>query len=101
MKLNSALVEKTLSQFDAQVIPDTHPAVPQLTSMFGEHTYFLDGNGLNIVEPTDSQGEGVPTGQVVKIASWMDNERTSLAPHEPEPTDVVIVLQVDPSDGSA
>ena len=30
MKLNSAQVEQTLRQFEAQVIPDDHPVVPKL-----------------------------------------------------------------------
>jgi hypothetical protein len=34
MKLTSAQVKKTLSQFDAQALPDNHPAVPQLTNLF-------------------------------------------------------------------
>ena len=50
MKLTSAQVERTLSQFETQAIPDDHPVVPQLNSLFGEHTFFLDSHGLNIVE---------------------------------------------------
>ena len=36
MKLTSAQVKKTLSQFDAQALPDNHPAVPELTNLFGD-----------------------------------------------------------------
>jgi len=92
MKLNSALVERTLDQFQAQAIPDNHPVVPQLNSLFGDHTFFLDGNGLSIVEPSGITDSGAQTAQVVKIAEWKDANRTSLVPHEPEPTEVVIVL---------
>jgi hypothetical protein len=35
MKLNSAQVEQTLSQFEAYVIPDDHPMVPKLNELFG------------------------------------------------------------------
>ena len=89
MKLNSTLVERTLSQFDAQAIPDDHPVVPQLNNLFGEHTFFVDNNGLNIVEP---EGEG-NEGHVVKIASWDESSPRTLAPHEPELTDVVIQFE--------
>ncbi len=51
MKLNSAQVEQTLSQFEAQVIPDDHPMVPKLNELFGDHTFFLSSEGLNVVEP--------------------------------------------------
>jgi hypothetical protein len=40
MKLNSTQVKQTLSQFDAQVLPDDHPAVTQLSDLFGDHTFF-------------------------------------------------------------
>ena len=58
MKLNSAQVERTLSQFQGEAIPDNHPAVPQLNNVFGEHTFFLDRNGLSIVEPASAAGGG-------------------------------------------
>lgn len=92
MKLNSALVERTLNQFDAQAIPENHPVVDQLNSLFGDHTFFLDGSGLNIVEPAGENETGAQTAQVVKLAEWKDANRSSLVPHEPEPTEVVVVL---------
>ncbi|HEX2215358.1 MAG TPA: hypothetical protein VHG27_01470 [Xanthobacteraceae bacterium] len=92
MKLTSAQVERTLSQFEAQAIPDNHPVVPQLNDMFGDHTFFLDGKGLHIVEPADAEAAGSQSAKVVSLADWNDANLTSLAPHEPEPTDVVIML---------
>lgn len=91
MRLTSTQVERTLRQFDAQPIPDNHPALAQLNRLFGDHTFFLDGNGLSIVEPADPQA-GVEAGKVVNLASWSDPNLTTLAPHEPEPTDVVVAL---------
>ena len=41
MKLTSMQVKETLSQFPCEVIPDNHPVVPELNSLFGEHTSFL------------------------------------------------------------
>jgi hypothetical protein len=92
MKLASMLVEKTLSQFDAKAIPDDHPIVPQLTKVFGDHTFFLDENGLNIVEPTEPTDEGAAAGMVMNVANWSDEDQTSLAPHRPDATDIVVVL---------
>jgi hypothetical protein len=57
MRLTPALVERTLRQYQAQALPDNHPAVPELNRLFGNHTFFLDDNGLNIVEPAE---EGDP-----------------------------------------
>jgi hypothetical protein len=95
MKLSSAMVQRCLSQYDAQAIPSTHPSVPELNALFGDHTFFLDRKGLNILEATDDAASdaGAGAAQVVNLASWSDESRTSLAPHEPEPTDVIVVLE--------
>ena len=89
MKLNSEQVEHTLTQFEAQVIPDDHPLVAELNELFGDHTFFLDGNGLNVVERNEKAGAGT----IVNLASWGDAQWTSLLPHEPEPTKVVVTLE--------
>jgi len=93
MKLSSAEVELTLTQFEAHVIRDDHPLVPKLSELFGDHTFFLNGDGLNVVELNESAHAGVPTGTVVNLASWRDAQLTSLTPHEPEPTKVVVILE--------
>ena len=95
MKLTSALVKRTEDQFEGQAVPEDHPAVPQLSKIFGEHTFFVDGEGLSIVEPVQTARDGSPSGQVVKLANWNDQTRTSLTPHAPEPTDIVIELEAD------
>jgi hypothetical protein len=93
MKLTSAEVKQALRQFSAQVIPEEHPMVPRLNEMFGEHTFFLDENGLNIVEPAvDAQPAATQTARVVNLANWSDANLTSLAPHEPEATEAVVEL---------
>jgi hypothetical protein len=92
MKLTSMQVERTLSQFQAQAIPDTHPVIPQLNDLFGDHTFFLDNNGLNIVEPAQEESKGTSQALVVNLANWSEANPTALEPHEPEATDVVVVL---------
>ncbi|MFB9269048.1 hypothetical protein ACFFWD_39060 [Bradyrhizobium erythrophlei] len=93
MKLNSAQVKQTMTQLDAQVLPDDHPAVAKLNSVFGEHTFFVDRNGLKVLEPADAPDVPGQTGEVVSLAEWSDPDLTSLRPHEPEPTGVLIVLE--------
>ena len=58
MKLTSAQIERTLSQFEAEAIPESHPVLPRLNELFGDHTFFIDSDGLNIVEPTDGSARG-------------------------------------------
>ena len=95
MKMNSTQIEQTLHQLDAEAIPAGHPMMPQLERIFGEHTYFLDGNGLNIVEPVETEKNTARRGVVVNIASWTDANAEALRPHEPESTDLVVDLEID------
>jgi hypothetical protein len=92
MKLTSAQVKETLSQFPCEVIPDSHPVVPQLNSLFGEHTFFVDEQGLNIVEPAEAEATAVQSAKVVNVANWSAANPNRLEPHGWEPTDVVVTL---------
>jgi hypothetical protein len=93
MKLTSAQTERTLSQFEAHPVPSSHPMVPELNEVFGDHTFFLDSKGLNIVEPIAAVPEaGAQAARVVNLANWSDATLTKLTPHEPEPTDAIIDL---------
>jgi hypothetical protein len=96
MRLTTPLIERTLSQFEAQAIPDNHPSMRELCRTFGDHTFFIDGEGLHIVEPTvETDDDGNASGQVVRVAIWQDADRTSLVAHPPEPTDVLVQLEGD------
>jgi hypothetical protein len=93
MKLTSEQVTRTTKQFEVQPLPDSHPAVPQLKELFGEHTFLLDSNGLNILEPDDAiPQELVQTARVINLANWSDATLTRLTPHEPEPTGEIVEL---------
>ena len=91
MKLTADQVEKALDKFDAQAIPENHPAVTELKGLFGEHTFFVDGQGLNIVEPVGAD-DGQEMGRVVILADWTDSTRTRLLPHEPQPREIEFAL---------
>jgi hypothetical protein len=94
MKLTSEQVARTNNQFEVQALPDSHPAIPQLKELFGEHTFLLDNNGLNILEPADARPQGhVQAARVVNLANWSDDTLTRLAPHEPEPTGDIVDLE--------
>jgi len=96
MRLSPTRVEQTLSQFEAQVIPDSHPLIPKFKDLWGDHTYFLAVNGLNIVEPLDPRAADVQAAMVVNLASWAADGGNSLAPHQPEATEIVV--EFDPED---
>jgi hypothetical protein len=92
VKLNAAQVEQTLTQFEAHVIPEGDPIVPRLNELFGDHTFFLDDKGLNVIEPKEHAHAGVSAGTVVNVASW-NAQLTRLAAHEPVPTEMVVILE--------
>lgn len=95
MKLDSTRIERILDQFDGQAIPDDHPLVPQLSGVFGDHTFFIGDEGLHVVDPVEAAEAEAQAGRVMKVASWSDAKRTSLTPHPAEPTDVVIDFASD------
>ena len=92
MKLNSAQVQRTLDQFEADVISDENPVIAKLNDLFGEHTFFLDQHGLNIVEPVKAADSAAECAKVVNLGSWTDDSRSTLKLHEPAATDVVVTL---------
>jgi len=89
MKLARPQVERVEERIECQAVPEDHAATPQLETVFGSHTFFLDSEGLSIVEPSPEDDH---LGSVVKLANWTDERRTTLAPHPPEPTEVVVEL---------
>ena len=91
MKMNSAQIKQTLHQIDAQAIPAGDPAMPQLERLFGGHTFFLDSEGLSIVEPVEAEQNDRQRAS----SSWTDAAKTSLEPHDPESTDLVVDLETD------
>lgn len=95
MKLNAAQIERTLAQLEAKAIPAGRPMMPQLERIFGDHTYFLDGNGLNIVEAVEADQADGRLGVVVNLASWTGADAASLEPHDPESTELVVDLEPD------
>jgi hypothetical protein len=94
MKLTSEQVARTVNQFEVHALPDSHPAIAQLNELFGEHTFLLDTNGLNILEPADANPRRrVQAARVINVANWSDGTLTRLAPHDPEPTGAIIELE--------
>ncbi len=73
MKLTSAQIERTLSQFEAQAIPESHPVLTRLNELFGDHTFFVDSDGLSIVEPID--GPAPRRTQAARVRECCELER--------------------------
>lgn len=99
MKLSAAQLSNVEAQLGATAVSDDHPIVPDLRNAFGDHTFFLDAAGLNIVEPNPSLGRS--SGKVVKLASWGNKGHTELLSHKPEVLTVTVDFQSNGSDPAA
>ena len=89
MKLRENQVEQVLDQLPAEVIPDDHPTVAQLETVFGPHTFFIGSEGLHVVERGGGDAGGEQATYLVKVAHWADDQKTSLIPQDAEVTDMV------------
>ena len=93
MKLTSAQIERTLSQFEAQAIPESHPVLTRLNELFWRSHFLRHSDGLSIVEPIDGPApRRTQAARVVNVANWSDESLANLAAHEPEPTDAIVEL---------
>jgi len=93
MKLTPAQIEQASKQFDAEPVSEESKLAPELHKVFGDHTFFLGSTGLHIVHAVEATEAAAPETRVVKLASWTDPKRTTLAPHDPEITETVVALE--------
>ena len=73
MKLSPLHTAQAARQLDSWVVPETHPANPSLCETFGDHTFFLDSEGLVIAEPSEAEN-AAELARVVKLAAWADED---------------------------
>src|SRR5690625_1319476 len=87
MKLTNTQNAATTESPGATPVPEYHPVMAQLRDAFGEHTFFLDHEGLSVFVDEDEVEDGfdLPEGEprLVMIAAWTDDGRSSLGPVEP------------------
>ena len=96
MKLNAAQLRSVEAQLGVDAISEGHPVSPDLKAAFGDHTYFLDTDGLNIIEQDPSPDSS--SGIVVRMASWSSDERKELVGHAPQALSLTVDLGKDEPD---
>ena len=95
MKLSEPQTQRVQEETGASVVPEDNPSMPALKQNFGDHTFFLDAEGLHIWETVaDELSEDAKLAEDaklvgVRIAAWTNDEKTSLVPHEPAPSQVL------------
>lgn len=95
MKLSSEQVKVVEERTGLQPIPEENPAMSQLKENFGDHTFYVDDNGLYVLETDGEAPDGENHATAVQVASWTDENRTALQAHEPQVTDAVFKLTRD------
>ena len=94
MKLTADQIGEIEKRIGALPIPEDNPVMPHLHSNFGEHTYYLSDDGLIVWEALENDGgEAGVSICPVQLASWVDDEKTRMEPHEPRPIDAVMTIE--------
>ena len=89
MKLTELQIQRVESQTGAKAIAQDHPSHGELESNFGQHTFFIDEDGLHVWDrPSDDEAESSKLVGI-RLATWTDEKKTALAPHEPAPIKVL------------
>lgn len=97
MKLNNDQVQQVGNQTGLKPIPEDNPATPRLQERFGDHTFYLDANGLYIWEPVDDVEGATEPAAAVMLAAWEGEDKQALKPTTPTRSSVVVELSPPPA----
>jgi hypothetical protein len=108
MKLSDGAIERIREDTGADPVPDEHPVHEKLKEHFGDHTFYVDAGGLFVWEPAeavdaaanegteagagDGDGDGTLRAIAFHVASWSNEEKTTLAPHTPRATNLMLTV---------
>lgn len=94
MKLNTMQAEMVEDQLGAMALEEDHPLNPELREVYGDHTFLLNGAGLNIVEPNNPPLQS--TARVIKLGTWTTEACEELRIHEPRV--LTLAVELGPSE---
>jgi len=92
MLLNDTQIAASRETLGVDPLAQDHPAMVELKRVFGEHTFFVDANGLSVFLDQTETDTDLPEGKprLVLIAAWVDDAKTQLGPVEPVDTGVTL-----------
>ena len=91
MKLSTAQIAAVEQATGANPLPEDNPAQAQLSEALGDHTFYLDQQGLVVLENPESAASE-DTLEIVRVGQWTDDERQQLGLTPPQRTGQVIEL---------
>ena len=103
MKLSTAQIAAVEQATGANPLPEDNPAQAQLSEALGDHTFYLDQQGLVVLENPEEEAASEETLEIVRVGQWTDDQRQQLGLTPPERTGQVIDLAAyrtpSPGDG--
>lgn len=101
MKLTTQQVAQVFDQTGADPVPEDHPVMPGLRNAFGDHTFYMAPDGLCVWESVGDADSGGQMAKAMVVASWTDEGKTELRPHDPHPTAIIVKLDDESPDPAA
>lgn len=96
MKLTDQQITQIKDQIGAEPVPAHGPATETLTKHFGEHTFYVDESGLHFFESIEDEADNGPCQvQPVRVATWTNEKREALAPHDPVVGDLKVAIDME------
>lgn len=95
MKLTEDQVTKVRDQTGLDPYPEDHPSAEALKEHLGEHTFYLDPNGLYVWEEIQAADAGGRSLAAIQLGEWHEKEddgQRVIRLVEPKPTEAVVDL---------
>ena len=92
MKLSSAQIAAVEKATGANPLPGEDPATAKLSEALGEHTFYVDQQGLVILESPEAAATPDDTLEIVRVGRWVEGEQQQLALTPAERTGQVLEL---------
>lgn len=96
MKLTDQQIAQIKDQLGADPVPADSPATKTLAQHFGEHTFYVDEDGLHFFETLEAEAEnGSNDVHPVRVATWTNENREALSPHDPVVGTTAVTIDVE------
>jgi len=95
MRLSQREIKKVKTQMQAEPVPSDHPALSHLKTYIGDHTFYIGSEGVFIWEYAGGDGEKNERINALRVASWADPGKRTIAMHTPQITETVVMLTAD------
>lgn len=92
MKLSNAQIAAVEQATGANPIPAEDPATEKLSEVVGDHTFYVDQQGLVVLESPEAAATPDETLEIVRVGTWVEGEQQQLALTPPQRTGQVLDL---------